>query len=130
VPREPRLALDGGGAYYAESVAEAMNLATDPFSGLALAMRIRFLARARANQIGHAELKPGALGRLLLLGDRATGRTWSPSTEAISRAMSEARDRGWIGKESSRRCLVVPPSSASFGLGTAHCNAHRIRLRN
>jgi hypothetical protein len=43
------------------------------------------------------------------------GEPLSPSS--VSNAIKLAKNAGWIGRESSSRCLVVPPHAVQGGIG-------------
>jgi hypothetical protein len=84
-------------------------------------LRLSSLAYAYHRGNGHACFDPGEIEKMLcILGT------------AVSRAIREAKERGWIADESNSRCLVVPPDKVGGG-GDGHendrCPVHRRKKR-
>ncbi len=88
-----------------------------------------FLAVARVNQLGHAEFGPGQLREELGTVDVVTGAITPVSASTVSRALRQARDEGYLHRDSSARCLVVPSLLVDCGTGGASCTYHRINTR-
>lgn len=88
-----------------------------------LPYRVYFAAMGRANRIGHAEFAEGELRQLLR---RQDGTLRSESS--VSNAIREAKGRGLVHRDSSARCLVLPPHHfQKAGKGSAICDVHGIR---
>lgn len=83
---------------------------------LDLWLRVAALAFGRHRRNGHANFGAGEMADLL-----------GAAPAAVSRAIREAKARGWIDGESHARCLVVPPHAVRGGLGHPNdpCRIHR-----
>lgn len=79
-------------------------------------LRIAFLAYGSHRQNGHANFRPGEL--VTILGKPG---------DQISRALRKAREKGYLARESTARCLVVPPHAVTGGLGHPNevCAVHQ-----
>ncbi len=94
-----------------------------------LHLRLWFLAAARVNEVGHAEFSPGQLCQELSTVDHSTGELRVPSASTVSHALKRAKEEGYLHRDSSARCLVVPPLVINCGTGGARCSYHRINVR-
>jgi hypothetical protein len=74
-------------------------------------IRIASLAFGCHRRNGHAAFKAGEIAEVL----GTPGEPLSPSS--VSNAIKLAKNAGWIGRESSSRCLVVPPHAVQGGIG-------------
>lgn len=100
--------------------------AADP--SLADWMRLACLAFAKHRANGHANFAPGELGPLLAKAG-PDGQLKPLTKSAVSNAIKRAKDRGWISKESTAQCLVVPPHAIAGGRGKPYeaCRVHPYR---
>lgn len=82
---------------------------------LPLWQRVAMLAYGCHKSNGHANFEPGYLAGVL-----------DKPSAAVSRAIAKSKAKGWIGMESTARCLVVRPDTISGGLGHQHawCRVH------
>ncbi|GAA1622659.1 hypothetical protein GCM10009744_07440 [Kribbella alba] len=90
-------------------------------------IRIWLLAMSKANRIGHAEFRPGALRDFLGSVNTATGEFFPADKAVVSRTIKRAKDAGLLAPESQARCLVL--SSRLFqkaGIGSVSCRTHGI----
>ena len=89
--------------------------------------RVAFLAMGTHKANGHAPFLNAQeiAERVALVGKHP------PEDSEIRRAVRVAKARGWLGSQSSTRCLVVPPHWVSGGLGGspyARCLRHSADL--
>ncbi len=106
---------------------EALELeALDPASGDPLHRRIKSLAEARCNFVGHAHFAEGQLGRELVTLDRRTGDLRPAPANRLSEALAEARARGWIAEGSVPTLVIVPLERAQQGRGARMCPTCRM----
>lgn len=87
-------------------------------------LRVALHAYARLDRTGHVEFGPGELSALIPNVNRATGEV-TPDRH-VNDHIRTAVARGWIGKGSTARCIVVPPWVATSGLGPVgkRCSVH------
>jgi hypothetical protein len=69
----------------------------------------------RAN--GHAQYARGALALVLGHVDKTTGEIVPLDRSNLRRAIQTAVEFGWLARQSTARCLVVPAHAIDGGLG-------------
>ena len=104
---DKRITFPGDAPWVAISQPEMQKWASMASVG-PLPLRVMFAALGRQNSTGHAELAKGELGRILGTVDTDTGRIKPARPDTVSRAIREAKQNGFIARESGARCLVVP----------------------
>ncbi|MCU1675618.1 MAG: hypothetical protein JWM93_376 [Frankiales bacterium] len=97
---------------------------------LPLWLRVSALAYGRHTANGHATFRAGDV-RLVLGKVDTDGVIAQPSSKEVHRAIGTAMQYGYLGSESSVRCLVVPPHAIAGGLGDelSPCSEHDRRRR-
>lgn len=75
-------------------------------ASLPLWLRVAALAYGTHRGNGHANFRPNGIAAIL-----------GKPADRISRAIADAKRRGWLAPESSARCLVVPPHAIRGGNG-------------
>jgi len=79
--------------------------------------RVWCLAVARGQQNGHSGFPPGEIARRLGRPDSQGG--WIPKAPSgVSQAISSAKRKGLLDRDSNSRCLVLPNHAWSGGLGS------------
>lgn len=73
---------------------------------LPLWLRVASLAYGTHRGNGHANFGPGEIAAIL-----------GKPADRVSRALAQAKRKGWLSRESSARCLVVPPHAITGGNG-------------
>lgn len=89
-------------------------------SELPLWLRIGFAALAWQGADGHAPLEDGFLAEFL--GSFAKHGPGKIPANRLSEAMKRAKEKGWVGRESNSRCLIVGDSVSISG--NSQCSRH------
>lgn len=94
-------------------------------------LRVACAAYGKHRANGHAIFRRGGLSLILGTVDGSTGEVRPLDRRHLYRAIQTAVKYGWLGSESTARCLVVPAHAVTGGLGNArdecpqHARAHR-----
>jgi hypothetical protein len=96
-------------------------------AGLPLWLRVTALAFGTHRRNGHAPKKPGEIGLATSITDVDTGEIKTPSPSRVSEAIRQAIELGFLHRDSTARCLIVPPwaiEGGTLGRANEECKLH------
>jgi hypothetical protein len=79
--------------------------------------RILFAALGRMDRLGHARFTKGEIARIVSQVDPATGEITTARADSLSKAISKAKETGYIGHDSRARCITIPHTTAQMEKG-------------
>jgi hypothetical protein len=123
-PRRGGIAFATGSEWGAYAQAEMSRWAKDG-AVTPLAVRVLFAAMGRHDRNGHARFRPGELADVLGSIDVMTGEVRTARRDSVSDAVKAAKRLGYIGEESTVRCLVLSRHCFQKSWGSADpCEVH------